>query len=208
MIASARATQSKNLCRCSAHTRIHHFGQWRATTSILRAPYRYAGPYCEKCADGRTDYPECLEETCYPDPCTGHGSCDAGQCSCDRGFAGEACDSCAEGFMNYPECNDNPCEPDPCQGASAPGVQGTCDRVSSIPILFSMTYQPQPQCLNPRTRFYQHTVQRCRLAFLTHTLLCNSALVWCVAGQLYVHRSIRRRKLWPGLIWPLLATCF
>jgi hypothetical protein len=29
----------------------------------------YAGQWCQHCAAGYTDYPHCVEEACYPDPC-------------------------------------------------------------------------------------------------------------------------------------------
>ena len=121
-VLSARCVPGEWLCleACSGH------GLCQADGGCECDP-KYAGRYCERCADGRTLYPDCLEASCFPDPCTGHGSCAGGQCSCDVGYAGAACDSCAVGFLDYPQCNDDPCTPDPCKGASAPGLQGSCN---------------------------------------------------------------------------------
>ena len=72
------------------------------------------------CADGYMEDPEnpgtCIEISCAPDPCNGHGTCSLidGSCSCDEGYNGLYCDVCAEGYIGYPDCVDDPCHPDPC----------------------------------------------------------------------------------------------
>ena len=39
-----------------------------------------------------------------PDPCSGHGTCAAGACTCATGYAGAACDGCAPWYAGYPTC--------------------------------------------------------------------------------------------------------
>ena len=68
-------TYTHSLAHALAHTLAHrrvHTDAHRRTLSVIIVcgGRRYAGPHCDKCAGGRTLYPECLEETCFPDPCT------------------------------------------------------------------------------------------------------------------------------------------
>ncbi|MBI5525838.1 MAG: DUF1566 domain-containing protein [Deltaproteobacteria bacterium] len=39
--------------------------------------------------------------TC-PDPCNGHGTCNAGVCTCTTGYQAPSCNSCAAGYSGYP----------------------------------------------------------------------------------------------------------
>jgi hypothetical protein len=46
-----------------------------------------------------------LGTPCEPDPCSGHGTCDASGdepvCTCDPGYDGDACDDCADGYQDH-----------------------------------------------------------------------------------------------------------
>lgn len=68
----------------------------------------FAGAVCDHCAPGYTDYPRCVEISCFPDPCAGHGFCSAGSCACGLGYTGPGCSRCAVGFIGYPNCVDDP----------------------------------------------------------------------------------------------------
>jgi len=70
-------------------------------------------PYCHQSGI-------CVSDLCDPDPCSGHGTCSGGACTCSTGYAGASCDQCAAGYIGYPNCVDDPCDPDPCSG------HGTC----------------------------------------------------------------------------------
>ena len=46
--------------------------------------------------------------TC-PDPCNGHGTCNAGYCTCGTGYALPSCNSCTAGYSGYPNCVPSTC---------------------------------------------------------------------------------------------------
>ncbi|MFH2009232.1 MAG: clostripain-related cysteine peptidase [bacterium] len=54
-----------------------------------------------------------LGTPCDPDPCSGHGTCDAsgddGVCACDPGYAGDACEGCDDGYQDHD--GDGDCAP-------------------------------------------------------------------------------------------------
>jgi cysteine-rich repeat protein len=84
------------------------------------------GGTCGTCDPGSvcTGAGTCADDPCQPDPCNGHGTCDAqtGACTCTAKYTGTACDQCAAGLENYPTCSAiNLCAGDPCNG------HGTCD---------------------------------------------------------------------------------
>lgn len=71
-------------------------------------------------------------ETCQPDSCSEHATCDDSSgvpvCTCDPEYTGDACDECATGNVHWPRdgdtCVDDPCDPDPCGVPN--GVAGSC----------------------------------------------------------------------------------
>ncbi|XP_078680702.1 laminin subunit alpha-5-like isoform X1 [Branchiostoma floridae x Branchiostoma belcheri] len=72
--------------------------------------YNYAGRYCEGCALGYYNFPECLPCNCDEAGSLSH-RCDIqqGQCECRSGFMGRTCDRCATGYYNYPRCTSCDC---------------------------------------------------------------------------------------------------
>jgi cysteine-rich repeat protein len=72
----------------------------------------------------------CVDDPCQPDPCNGHGSCNAqtGACTCTAKYAGTACDQCATGLNSYPTCSGaDLCAGDPCNGHGSCNAQtGAC----------------------------------------------------------------------------------
>jgi uncharacterized protein YfaP (DUF2135 family) len=43
--------------------------------------------------------------TCTETTCSGHGTCNAGACSCTAEFSGTDCEQCAKGYFGYPSCH-------------------------------------------------------------------------------------------------------
>jgi hypothetical protein len=125
---------------CSGHGACA--GAGGMATCACDAPY--TGATCSACEAGAYEYPAgsglCIDDPCFPDPCSGNGSCanatGAAVCTCTGNFSGHACDVCAAGYAGaacaacdvayyeYPPasglCVDDPCLPDPCSG------NGTC----------------------------------------------------------------------------------
>lgn len=80
------------------------------------------GGSCGNCPAGSNCQAEkCIDDPCDPDPCNGHGSCNAGVCTCAAPFDGPACDKCLPPLQGYPSC-----QPDVCAGQDCSG-KGTCD---------------------------------------------------------------------------------
>ncbi|XP_077991288.1 laminin subunit alpha-5-like [Glandiceps talaboti] len=65
----------------------------------------YAGPNCDRCADGYYGYPACRPCDCHRNGTEG-GVCQVGggQCPCKFNYDGLNCDQCQVGFYNFPEC--------------------------------------------------------------------------------------------------------
>lgn len=90
------------------------------------------GGTCGTCSDGFEcdEVGQCVDDLCDPDPCNGHGVCDAadGSCTCSAPFAGVNCDECAPGRVDYPSCAPSQCNVFSCNqhGACDP-VDGSCD---------------------------------------------------------------------------------
>ena len=66
-----------------------------------------------------------------PDPCSGHGYCSAGVCTCIIGYDGAACDACASSYVGYPSCvacgtSGKPCCTGGACGTGAECVASTC----------------------------------------------------------------------------------
>ncbi|XP_065577471.1 laminin subunit alpha lam-3-like isoform X2 [Artemia franciscana] len=67
----------------------------------------FGGIFCEQCAQGYRNYPNC--EPCPCDPDGTEGSCDEGFCKCKKNVEGERCDRCKSGFFNLEARNPNGC---------------------------------------------------------------------------------------------------
>ncbi|KAI8485487.1 laminin subunit, partial [Branchiostoma belcheri] len=98
-----------NVCEC------HMNGTAGFTCSVegdgqCPCKYNYAGRYCEGCALGYYNFPECLPCNCDEAGSLSH-RCDIqqGQCECRSGFMGRTCDRCATGYYNYPRCTSCDC---------------------------------------------------------------------------------------------------
>lgn len=79
------------------------------------------GGVCGQCATGEAcDGANCTDDPCDPDPCTGHGACNAktSECACKIGFGGANCAVCDVGFAGYPTCTPDFCalQSTPCNG--------------------------------------------------------------------------------------------
>src|SRR5688572_24570822 len=59
-------------------------------------------------------------DSCDGVDCSGHGTCNAGVCTCATGYDGSSCDVCAAGFVGYPQCYADACSANNCNG------NGTC----------------------------------------------------------------------------------
>ena len=110
----------------TAPNRVHRGGRWDFSAQTCRSAYRRGySPGGSGLHLGfrltRTLHPE----SCDPDPCNSHGTCDDTNgyalCDCNTGYDGTDCSVCAEGYEGYPDCRDDPCEPDPCND------HGTCN---------------------------------------------------------------------------------
>lgn len=65
------------------------------------------GGVCGACDQGQQcDAGQCGDDPCDPDPCAGHGACNAksGSCTCLPAYAGPNCAVCAQGYAGYPDC--------------------------------------------------------------------------------------------------------
>ncbi len=89
--------------------RISHGGRWNYMALGCRSAYRaYDSPGDRRYDMGfrlvRTLHPD----SCDPDPCNNHGSCDDTSdyalCDCNTGYDGGDCSVCAEGYIGYPDC--------------------------------------------------------------------------------------------------------
>ena len=120
-------------------------------TGVLCGPDGCGGScgVCEggaDCKDGA-----CVVNPCVPDPCSGHGSCNGGMCSCDLGFDATACDACMPGYIGYPDCTSDPCLNQDCSGHGVcdPGSGAcTCDSgfTGSICATCAFASQSWPNC--------------------------------------------------------------
>ena len=86
---------------------------------------KYQGETCDKCAQGYTQYPQCVPDKCAgkQKPCNGYGACQpvSGACVCAAGFTGDACEKCTPGNGTWPKC-------DKC------ATKGVCDDANSCTI--------------------------------------------------------------------------
>nr|XP_054604109.1 laminin subunit alpha-2 isoform X1 [Nothobranchius furzeri] len=96
----------------------------------------YAGPRCDRCANGFYGQPSIPEGSCQPCDCTGNldlslpGSCDpiTGQClRCRQGYGGDTCEICVDGYYGDAVIAKN-CTP--CQCHSNGSVSEVCNRES------------------------------------------------------------------------------
>jgi len=75
------------------------------------------GGSCGVCPTGKLcSANQCVDDPCHPDPCSGHGACSGGKCTCKPSFVGQNCAQCAAGLVNYPKCTADKCG----------GLQKTC----------------------------------------------------------------------------------
>ncbi len=95
---------------CSGH------GTCNEQSGLCSCVAGFAGAACSQCAQGYVNYPSCQQDSCNPDPCNGHGSCNNGSCSCSQGYSGTWCNQCAQGYTGYPNCQVDSCAGDPCNG--------------------------------------------------------------------------------------------
>ena len=97
------------LCEC--------FPQW-ALPRCERCFRSYVGTYCDKCADGYVDYPNCVDNcTNATVSCNGiglsvNGTNSTCRCTCPLGYTGNRCEFCAVGFSGYPNCREDCTSPD------------------------------------------------------------------------------------------------
>ncbi|XP_064379729.1 multiple epidermal growth factor-like domains protein 9 [Dromaius novaehollandiae] len=121
--AGSSSNSTGSACNCSASG-----SECDATTGRCACRQGYAGPRCERCAEGY--HADGSSQPCRPCGCSPAGSlgpgCDTdGKCQCKVGVTDLKCDRCSDGYYRF---NETTCEPCQCNNRSqiCNAVTGTC----------------------------------------------------------------------------------
>lgn len=82
------------------------FADAEDTDGVCECKLNFSGQYCNVCADGFYNFPDCVPCECSGQPGATEAPCDksTGQCQCKVAYAGLHCESCALRYHNYPQC--------------------------------------------------------------------------------------------------------
>ncbi|KAL0902126.1 hypothetical protein ABMA27_000070 [Loxostege sticticalis] len=95
-------------CACDLH---FSTGNCEEETGRCECRKEFNPPYCDSCAYGYFDYPDCKPCTCNLNGTEGqHCTPVGGLCPCKYNYAGNSCEVCADGYYSA-ECKNCECNP-------------------------------------------------------------------------------------------------